>query len=83
MSRFQTEGGSNRHYESLWWKSGRYVEVQIETADESLVIEKLELIEGVVVEKMTQNSPHVITIYRAPRALEKVFEEARFMVRVQ
>jgi Uma2 family endonuclease len=45
--------------------------------------EKLELIEGVITEKMTQNSPHATVIYRAPRALERVFDEAHFMVRVQ
>ncbi len=45
--------------------------------------EKLELIEGVIVEKMTQNSPHVIVIYRAQEALESVFPKENFMVRVQ
>jgi len=45
--------------------------------------EKLELIEGEIIEKMTQNSPHAIAVYRGPRALERVFEEAHFMVRVQ
>ncbi len=45
--------------------------------------EKLELIEGVIVEKMTQNEPHALIIYHAPRVLEKGFDEARYMVRVQ
>ena len=42
-----------------------------------------ELINGEIVEKMTQNEPHALVIYCAPRALEKVFDAARFMVRVQ
>lgn len=45
--------------------------------------EKLELIEGEIVEKMTQNEPHVITVYRTPRIFERVFPEADYMVRVQ
>ena len=45
--------------------------------------EKLELIEGVIVEKTTQNSPHVIVIYRAQEAVEAVFPKDSFMVRAQ
>lgn len=42
---FLTDGGLQRHYEPLWWRAGRYIQVLIETTDEPLVIERLDLLE--------------------------------------
>ncbi len=42
---FRPDGGDHRIFENLWWKAGRYVEVLVATADESLVIENLDFLE--------------------------------------
>jgi hypothetical protein len=36
------DGGSGRVFEPLWWRTWRFLELEIETADEPLVIDKLE-----------------------------------------
>ncbi|MBC7785276.1 MAG: alpha-L-rhamnosidase [Burkholderiales bacterium] len=38
---FTTDGGAARAFESLWWKSGRYVEIYVETHSEPLTIDAL------------------------------------------
>lgn len=40
---FKIEGGQNRHYTTLWWQCGRYVEIAVETGSEPLTIEKFSL----------------------------------------
>ncbi|MCA9835797.1 MAG: hypothetical protein KC422_02745 [Trueperaceae bacterium] len=39
------DGGANRHYEPLWWRSGRFIALLIETADEALSLERFSLLE--------------------------------------
>jgi hypothetical protein len=39
------DGEKNRRYEPFWWEAGRYLEIVISTADESLVIENLHQLE--------------------------------------
>lgn len=39
--RFHPCGGSKRTYSPLWWRSGRYVQVLVETAGEALTLEGL------------------------------------------
>ncbi len=39
--RIQADGGSNRDFTSLWWRTYRYVNLLIATADEPLVLEDL------------------------------------------
>jgi hypothetical protein len=39
--RFLTEGGKKRLYRPLWWRTYRYLQAEIETGDEALVIEDL------------------------------------------
>lgn len=39
--RFITDGGKHRLFRPLWWRTYRYVELSVETADEPLVIEDL------------------------------------------
>ena len=36
---FEPDGGDHRHFETLWWESGRYIEIFISTGDSPLVIE--------------------------------------------
>ena len=43
--RFLPDGGSDRAFEPLWWRAGRYVELQIETADEPLTLDALTFLE--------------------------------------
>lgn len=38
---FVFEGGSDRCYDILWWRAGRYLDCQIETADEALTLSSL------------------------------------------
>ena len=38
---FQPDGGDHRRFDGLWWNAGRYVEVLVETNNQSLVIESL------------------------------------------
>jgi len=40
---FLPDGGDKRQFEPLWWRSGRYLEVLIETKDKPLTIEQLSL----------------------------------------
>jgi hypothetical protein len=40
---FQTDGGAKRLFESLWWHCGRYVQLLVETAAESVTIEQFQL----------------------------------------
>jgi len=40
---FIADGGTSRVFEPLWWNAGRYIELLVETADEPLTIEGLEL----------------------------------------
>lgn len=43
QDRIKPDGGSQRLFESLWWRAGRYIQVLVETAGESLTIEDLTL----------------------------------------
>lgn len=36
---FYPDGAAHRHFETLWWRSGRYLEVVVQTACEPLIIE--------------------------------------------
>ena len=38
---FRPDGGVRREFRPLWWMSGRYVEIVVQTADEALVVEDL------------------------------------------
>lgn len=40
---FEPDGGTRRHFDTLWWESGRYVELIVQTADEPLTIERFSL----------------------------------------
>jgi len=42
---FLPDGGLNRHFTTLWWEAGRYIELVVQTADQPLVIERLGLCE--------------------------------------
>lgn len=42
---FITDGGSGRCFEPLWWMAGRYLELCVQTAEQPVVIEQLELLE--------------------------------------
>jgi hypothetical protein len=39
--RFLPDGGSHRLFASLWWRTFRYVEITVETADEPLMVEAI------------------------------------------
>lgn len=39
------DGGENRHFETLWWRSGRFIALLIETGAEPLTIEHFGLVE--------------------------------------
>lgn len=39
------DGGAQRHYEPLWWRSGRYVALLIKTESEPLTIERCDFLE--------------------------------------
>ncbi|MFN2234889.1 MAG: alpha-L-rhamnosidase C-terminal domain-containing protein [Anaerolineales bacterium] len=41
----QSDGGTQRRYEPLWWRAGRYIELLIETEDEPLRLDALHLLE--------------------------------------
>jgi alpha-L-rhamnosidase len=43
--RFRPDGGRSRRFDSLWFASGRYLEIAVETASEPLEIERLALSE--------------------------------------
>lgn len=38
---FISDGGDQRTYDTLWWESGRYIEVLVKTLDEPLIINDL------------------------------------------
>ena len=38
---FRPDGGEQREFQPLWWMSGRYVEIVVQTGDEALAIEDL------------------------------------------
>ena len=38
---FIADGGSERHFEPLWWRTWRYLQLRIETQDQPLVIDDL------------------------------------------
>ena len=42
---FETHGGSERHFQTLWWEGGRYVEFVIATTEQAMVIDKFWLLE--------------------------------------
>jgi hypothetical protein len=42
---FKPDGGSQRVFEPLWWKSGRYLEIVVSTEEEALDIERLDILE--------------------------------------
>lgn len=39
--RFLLEGGADRVYDTLWWRSGRYVEICVAAVGEALTVERL------------------------------------------
>jgi alpha-L-rhamnosidase len=40
---FQTDGGTRRTFESLWWHCGRYVQLLVETGAQPVTIEQIQL----------------------------------------
>lgn len=40
------DGGVQRKFDTLWWQAGRYIELVLQTREEPLIIEKLELREN-------------------------------------
>ena len=38
---FLMDGGTHRQTTTLWWRTWRYLELTVETADEALTIERL------------------------------------------
>ncbi|MGD0003355.1 MAG: alpha-L-rhamnosidase C-terminal domain-containing protein [Anaerolineaceae bacterium] len=38
---FLPDGGNQRHFNTLWWQAGRYLELMVETGRDSLTIERL------------------------------------------
>lgn len=40
---FRPDGGNSREFNTLWWQAGRYLQLCVETADEPLQIQRLEL----------------------------------------
>lgn len=40
---FLPDGGQNRNFETLWFQAGRYLQLLVQTADESLTIERFRL----------------------------------------
>jgi len=41
----QVDGGSQRRFEPLWWRAGRFVELLVETSDEPLTVDAFRLLE--------------------------------------
>ena len=39
------DGGTQRHFEPLWWRAGRFVELLVETGDQPLTLERFGLLE--------------------------------------
>ncbi|RPJ42376.1 MAG: alpha-L-rhamnosidase, partial [Chloroflexi bacterium] len=42
---FLPDGAPSRWFDTLWWQCGRYLEIRVETQDQPLTIERLELTE--------------------------------------
>jgi hypothetical protein len=42
---FRPDGGDKREFQPLWWMSGRYLEIFVQTGDEALTIEGLDFFE--------------------------------------
>ena len=40
---FRPDGGAGRRFESLWWRAGRFMQLLVETADEPLTIDSINL----------------------------------------
>lgn len=40
---FVTDGGSHRHFDTLWWSAGRYIELLVTTQADPLVIESFSI----------------------------------------
>ena len=40
---FIADGGNQRRFDTLWWQAGRYLEVQVETQAQALILEQLTL----------------------------------------
>jgi hypothetical protein len=40
---FEPDGGDQRHFRTLWWEAGRFIELTVKTADEPLTIERFSL----------------------------------------
>jgi hypothetical protein len=38
---FLPDGGNQRHFNTLWWQAGRYLELMVETGRDNLIIERL------------------------------------------
>ena len=38
---FISDGGQHRSFSTLWWEAGRYLQIEVTTADEDLLIERL------------------------------------------
>jgi len=43
--RFHSDGGDARHYELLWWRSGRYMELVVESGETPMTLEQITLTE--------------------------------------
>lgn len=44
-SNFRPDGGRERLFRTLWWESGRFVEIVVKTANEEMVLESLSFLE--------------------------------------
>lgn len=42
---FRPDGGNRREFQPLWWMSGRYLEIVVQTGEEPLILEELVLFE--------------------------------------
>ena len=43
---FLPDGAEQRHFDTLWWQAGRYLEVYVETAAQPMILERLRLQES-------------------------------------
>ncbi len=41
---FITDGGDNRQFDPLWWAAGRYIEVIVQTQDQPLTINRIDIV---------------------------------------
>lgn len=77
---FITDGGTNRRFDTHWWRAGRYVEIVVRTADEPLTIDSLTFLETrYPLEKesiFTADDPRIEPVTRiAVRALQMCSHE--------